>query len=92
MHDLNQYTKALNTEFRSGDRVFKLIAADKKIDNDTQFAYSLLFEAEGELIEQCTLKLEHDSLSEIEIFLVPVAQTESGHQYESLFSKLKNNN
>ncbi len=49
-------------------------------------AFSLLFEAAPEpLLPQRTYRLDHAQLGSLELFLVPVARTATGLQYEAVF-------
>ncbi len=38
------------------------------------------------LLPQSIYRLEHDSVGEIEIFIVPVGRTEAGTDYEAIFT------
>ena len=50
-------------------------------------AFSLLFRGPAEpQLPQATQRLAHDGLGELEIFIVPVAATGDGRDYEAIFT------
>jgi hypothetical protein len=50
-------------------------------------AFALLFRGPAEPpLAQATYRLGHDGMGELEIFLVPVARTDAGTDYEAIFT------
>lgn len=50
-------------------------------------AFTLLFRGPSEPpLAQATYRFAHDGLGELEIFIVPVAATEDGRDYEAIFT------
>jgi hypothetical protein len=51
--------------------------------------FSILFQGPGNVfLEQSIYPMSHDQLGEFELFLVPVAKTDAGFQYEAVFNRL----
>lgn len=54
-------------------------------------AFSVFFLGPADrFLPQGTLKLRHEQFAELEIFLVPVAKTKSGFEYEAAFNYILN--
>lgn len=52
--------------------------------------FSAFFYGPGDrLLQQGIYLLEHEAMGAFELFLVPVAKTESGYQYEAVFNYYK---
>lgn len=52
--------------------------------------FSIFFESPPEVfLQQGTYTLEHEQLGEVLLFVVPVARTERGFRYESVFNYFK---
>ncbi|PZD94521.1 hypothetical protein DNH61_17540 [Paenibacillus sambharensis] len=65
----------------------KLIEVKDMGVTDGYERFSLLFEGPSDrLLEQQTVVLEHESLEEFAVFIVPVRLTGSGCRYEAVFS------
>lgn len=52
--------------------------------------FSLIFESSDPLLEQNTYSLQHQSLGDFDLFLVPVHGDDKGFQYEAIINKLNN--
>jgi hypothetical protein len=90
---LDDFSPAVGDGFRlpvEGDPVeLELVEArslgDRPLGDRLPFA--LLFRGPGEpALEQATYRLVHDRLGELEIFIVPVAATADGRDYEAIFT------
>jgi hypothetical protein len=58
----------------------------------TNEAFSVFFLGPGDIfMSQGTRTLRHDKFGEMEIFLVPVAKTNAGFEYEAVFNYILNN-
>ena len=67
-----------------------LVEVDKRIDTERQSSFSIYFTGPTHVqLKQATFLISHDKLGELELFVVPVAQTEEYFKYESIFSLLK---
>lgn len=65
----------------------RLVKFDEHLINATQENYTLLFQAPPDAPpEQRTFRLSHESLGEIDIFLVPVKTDQDGLYYEAVFN------
>lgn len=52
--------------------------------------FSILFEGPGSLrLPQSIYRLQHDSMGEFEIFLVPISGDDKGFRYEAVFNYFK---
>lgn len=89
------YQECLNTVFRltrpDGAPVdLTLIQVSKSIDDEFQFAFSLLFQGPLEPLLQSTYRLRHERLGDVDLFMVPVRQKKGvGLQYEAVFNLVK---
>ncbi len=89
------YQECLHTVFRltkpDGTTVdLTLIQISKSIDDEFQFAFSLLLQGPPEVLPQRTYRLWHERLHEVDLFLVPVRQKKGhGLQYEAVFNLVK---
>lgn len=66
----------------------RLIAASKRReDQQTDRPFFLHYEGSAETpLEQCMYWLGHPALGELPIFIVPIAKTQEGLQYEAVFN------
>ncbi len=52
--------------------------------------FSLLFRGPlSPVMQQCTVKLEHDKLGSLDLFLVPIGPDEKGMRYQAVFSRFR---
>lgn len=59
----------------------------RRWDADGREAFSILFGGPREaMLPQAIYRLEHDSLDQLDIFLVPVGPDEAGQRYEAVFT------
>jgi len=63
----------------------------KRLDDDTQRAFYLLFRGPKPLLPQGIYRLAHPQLGEVDLFLVPIRQVRDGFVYEAVFNLLKEN-
>ena len=67
----------------------KLVQYQVPLLNAVQECFSLLFQAPLHAPSEQSLRtLQHKTLGELEIFLVPVKKTEAGLFYEAVFNRL----
>lgn len=53
--------------------------------------FSIYFQGPGQpYLPQMLYKFQHDQMGEFEIFVVPIAETNAGFRYESVFNYFKN--
>lgn len=89
------FSRQLDTVFRTrlndgSDLDLRLVKLDEHVVNATQENYSLLFQAPSETqAAQSIYRLDHDTLGEMDLFLVPVKRDESGLYYEAVFNLLR---
>lgn len=89
-----QFTAHVDSTFRA--RVadgqafdFQLFKLESTISNNIQEAFSLLFKAPLDTPPfQNIFRLEHESLGEMDLFLVPVKQKEDCYVFEAVFNRL----
>ena len=90
----DQFAAQVNTTFRqtvgeAGAYDLTLTSCKEKISNPVQLCFSLVFRAPVEAPpEQGLYPLEHATLGNFELFLVPFAKDESGLYYEAVFNLL----
>ena len=88
------FAAALYTEFTmnleaSETMPLKLVQYQVPLLNAVQECFSLLFQAPLHAPSEQSLRtLQHETLGELEIFLVPVKKTEEGLFYEAVFNRL----
>lgn len=88
------FATALNTEFTMKLGVAEtmpltLVQYQVSLLNAVQECFSLLFQAPLHAPSEQSLRtLQHETLGELEIFLVPVKKTEAGLFYEAVFNRL----
>lgn len=64
-------------------------ATQAKGENRPDHAFSIVFRGPSQsLLSQGTYELEHATLGSLPIFLVPIAQQDSGFLYEAVFTRL----
>ena len=89
-----EFSKHVNTKFR--------VATEPPIDLELKQVkgylgganeesgmerFSVFFQGSGDrALPQGIYPLEHEAMGPFELFLVPVAQTEAGYQYEAVFN------
>lgn len=91
---LAAYESCLNEQFavlRDGAPKVSLtlVRAECRLDTPAQQCFSLLFDGPDGLLPQQNYRLAHERLNELDLFLVPVARTAAGYQYQSVFNLLK---
>ena len=89
----DDFEPLLDTEFRRVDdagrearlRLVEVARRGRRFAERESFA--LLFRDPGEIgLAQGIHPLQHETLGEVELFLVPVARTEAGWEYEAVFT------
>lgn len=89
---LTAFAEQVGTEFEVMDDPARVFALQfTKISEQTRTerseAFSLLFHGPADRsMKQGIHKLKHAQLGEIEMFLVPVAQDQTGFEYEAVFN------
>ncbi|HMT08273.1 MAG TPA: hypothetical protein PKA82_09730 [Pyrinomonadaceae bacterium] len=87
-----QFSAVANTHFRTtfGDGLavtLSLVSVSELTDNSVTQSFSLIFLAPPtEQPTQSIYTLSHDTLGEMELFLVPVKRDADGVYFESVFS------
>ena len=66
------------------------VVEHSKTENNEAFSVFFLGPADH-FMPQGTRKLRHEQFGEMEIFLVPVAKTNAGFEYEAVFNYILNN-
>lgn len=67
--------------------VKSLAREDDSLPDDAREPFSLLFRGPNDpMLEQMTYHLEHDSLGELDVFLVPIHPDADGPLYEAIFN------
>lgn len=56
------------------------------LDEGLRIPFALLFEGPAPLMPQHTYRFEHDAMGQPEIFIVPIAKTDTGFRYEAIFN------
>ena len=88
------FSRNLNTEFkiyRTDEEVFeaKLVGAAELRTDDVLNTFAIEFLLPPEFgFEQRIYKIEHAELGTIELFIVPVGQTNSGIRFEAIFNRV----
>ena len=91
---LNSFSELLNSKFRvssGGDEIVELELVEAKDLGRTsrQERFALLFRGPSSVaLEQSIYKIDHAQLGSFDLFLVPVAATESSRDYEAIFNRL----
>ena len=89
----DDFANHLNAKFRvffdpENATETELIEVSKLREKPRYEAFSLTFLAPNEIPpEQMLYKIEHESLGEMELFLVPVAKDEKGLYFEAVFNR-----
>ncbi|MFN2412529.1 MAG: hypothetical protein ABR535_05675 [Pyrinomonadaceae bacterium] len=81
----------VNTKFSLPDAAaeLELIEVTNPTVTMSQTFFSLFFLGRGEpVLPQATYRMEHEQLSSLEIFLVPVSREADGFRYEAVFNFL----
>ena len=91
---LDTYTALVGSEFlvQRGDgpsHQLTLTSAKPRIDDETQTAFALYFQGEGEILPQAIYRLRHAQLGDFDLFIVPIAKRRTGNTYEAVFNLLK---
>jgi hypothetical protein len=87
------FAESLKTKFRvsseQSDAVeVELIELVEGVSTPNHEQFSLLFQGpQTPFLPQMTYRVEHDRLGEFSLFLVPVARTPDGFQYEAVFNR-----
>jgi hypothetical protein len=68
-----------------------LVRVVESVKTERSEAFSLFFQGPNEIfVPQGTRRLKHADLGEMDIFLVPVAKTNAGYEYEAVFNHIFN--
>jgi hypothetical protein len=92
--NIEDFSKQLNTKFKvyySDEKVFEaeLVEVLELRNDDLLRTFSIVFLLPAEFgTEQRIFKIEHPEMGVLELFIVPVRQTESGIRYEAIFNHL----
>lgn len=85
----------LHTRFRAVNVApqpvnLELIEVTETIERANQTGFSILFLGPAEFpLLQHIYTLQHETLGEMELFLVPVGRRENGFEYQAVFNQLK---
>ena len=88
------FSKHLNTKFkvyRSDEEVFEaeLVGVTVLRSNDSLYCFAVEFLFPAEFgFEQRIYRMEHPETGTMEIFIVPVGQTEKGTRFEAIFNRV----
>ena len=99
----NEFSQHLNTKFRVkldlpalAERQVELELvkvkgyAHKAEEHSGMERFSVYFQGPADIqMSQHVYTLDHDSMGEFEIFLVPIAKNDQGFQYEAVFNYFK---
>lgn len=89
----DQFVPCLNETFTLNavgeSRMFTLQSVDRRIDDEFQLCFSLLFHCTGPAIPQHTCRLQHTRFGALDLFLVPIQRKRDGFLYEAVFNLLK---
>jgi hypothetical protein len=70
----------------------ELVSVSGVLETRWQFNYSIVFRGPLDRpVGQGTYRLEHEKLGPADVFIVPVARSEKGYEYEAVFNHLKKN-
>jgi len=89
---IEDFSRNLNTKFkvyRTDEDIFdaELVEALELRNDDILYSFSVIFLLPSEFgFEQRIFKFEHSELGVLELFIVPVRQTDLGIRYEALFN------
>jgi len=89
---IEDFSRNLNTKFkvyRTDEDVFdaELVEVLELRNDDILYSFSVIFLLPPEFgFEQRIFKFEHSELGVLELFIVPVRQTDLGIRYEALFN------
>ena len=89
------FSKALNSKFITGlddgrQVELKLESISELKVTPQQEMFSIFFRGPNDaFLDQGSRPLRHEAMGLIELFLVPIAQTAEGYQYESVFNRLR---
>jgi hypothetical protein len=87
------FAENLNSKFKitfeSGAVELELIEVVEAVFTPKQQQFSLFFRGPLEyFLQQATYRMEHESLGEIDLFIVPVGREADGFRYEAVFNYL----
>src|SRR5512146_2800722 len=91
---IDHFRKCINSEFQVLDNpalefALRLVEVSVRTQTPRQETFSLLFYGPARFfLPQAIHRLKHDSLGEIDLFLVPVGQDSAGFQYEAVFNRI----
>lgn len=90
----DDFSKHLNSKFkiyRTDEEVFEseLVEVVELRSNDGLYSFAVEFLLPPEFgFEQRIYKMEHPETGTMELFIVPVGQTESGTRFEAIFNRV----
>lgn len=93
--DLSAFQAAVHEKFAAHDLAGRplpaltLSSVQVQAEDARGQSYSLFFHAGPPLLEQQTVRLAHARLGEFPLFVVPVARTAGGFEYEAVCSFLR---
>ena len=87
------FLELMNTTFRvhpaGVDPIEVELVKVTPLSSPRQVQFSIVFQGPGNLfLQQRIYSMSHDKLGEFDLFLVPVAQNQSGFQYEAVFNRM----
>ena len=89
------FAESLNTKFRLRGETpqpveLELVEFNEGPPSPRQEEFALLFRGPQNIfLPQATYQFSHDTLGELEMFLVPVGRDQQGFQYEAVFNRLR---
>lgn len=92
--NIEDFSKNLNTKFkfyRADDEIFEgeLVEVWELKNDNTLYSYAIEFLLPGDFgFDQRIIKIEHDELGTMELFIVPVWKNDLGIRYEAIFNRL----
>ena len=87
------FAESLHTKFRlraetPGPVELELVELTEGTSSPRHEQFALLFRGPLEtFLQQAIYQLEHETLGELEMFLVPVGRGQNGFQYEAVFNR-----
>lgn len=68
----------------------QLVSVSGLLETERQRNFSVVFRGPLDRpLGQGTYRIEHDSMDEADLFIVPVGRSEKGFEYEAVFNRLK---
>jgi len=90
-----RFLENLNSKFRlqvqgSDEVELELTEVSELKETPRQEMFSIVFRSSSSVVmPQQTYRLEHDKLSEFDLFLVPIRRDDQGVYYEAVFNRIR---